>query len=281
MGAENIKVEAVWQLIPAEGYLTLRLIGPCETNDLGSFEEEIQKLLSDPFPHVIVNCENIAFLGNDWQRVLLRIQQDLKKRNRFVRFLNVKNPLRVFLIQRGLNLAFVEAKSLHSALLDFGLVSKRKLDTDFINPFLSATIHVLKIQASIDARPGKMYLKNNDEKNFGDISGVIGIVSESFNGSVVISFPEKTFLAIMSSMLGEECTEITNDLIDGAGEITNMVFGNAKVELNQKGYGIKTAIPSVVSGKEHSLKTLSNGSIVVIPFESAIGSFFVEVVLSQ
>lgn len=59
-----------------------------------------------------------------------------------------------------------------------------------------------------------------------------------------------------------------------------MTFGQAKVILNEKGYGIKTAIPSVVSGRNHSLETLTKGPIVVVPFESSKGNFFVEICLS-
>ena len=81
-------------------------------------------------------------------------------------------------------------------------------------------------------------------------------------------------------MLGEEYQEISKDIIDGAGELTNMIFGQAKVTLNQKGYGIQTAIPSVISGKNHSLSALTKGPIVVIPFSTEAGPFFIEICVS-
>lgn len=155
------------------------------------------------------------------------------------------------------------------------------IDINFVNPFLAATLNVLKIQASVEATPGKVHLKKNDDALKGDVSGVIGIVSDTFNGSVVISFPEKTFLKVMSGMLGEEYTELTKDILDGAGEITNMIFGMAKVTLNERGYGIKIALPQVISGKGHSLSAMSKGPTVIIPFSSTAGDFFVEVSLSE
>lgn len=155
------------------------------------------------------------------------------------------------------------------------------IDINFVNPFLAATLNVLKIQASVVATPGKVYLKKNDDALKGDVSGVIGIVSDTFNGSVVISFPEQTFLKVMSGMLGEEYTELSKDILDGAGEITNMIFGMAKVTLNERGYGIKIALPQVISGKGHSLSAMSKGPTVVIPFTSTAGDFFVEVSLSE
>lgn len=155
------------------------------------------------------------------------------------------------------------------------------VDVNFMNPFLAATLNVLKVQASIDAVPSKPYLKSEGATMSGDVSGVIGVISDSFHGSVVISFPEQTFLNVMSSMLGEELTVLSKDILDGAGEITNMIFGQAKITLNDRGYGIKMALPTVISGKGHTLSAQTKGPTMVVPFTSSAGNFFVEICLSE
>lgn len=155
------------------------------------------------------------------------------------------------------------------------------IDTNFVNPFLAAALNVLKVQASVSAEPGKVALKKAGEPLKGDVSGVIGIVSESFKGSVVISFPENTFLKVMSGMLGEDIKELNQEILDGAAEITNMIFGQAKVVLNERGYGIQMALPQVISGKGHSLSSLAKGPTFVVPFKSTAGDFFVEISLSE
>ncbi len=155
------------------------------------------------------------------------------------------------------------------------------LNTDFIHPFLNATIHILNVQANLPAEPGKAYLKKQNDRLVGDVSGIIGVVSDKFNGSVVISFPETTFLKVMSNMLGESFTELSPEIVDGAGEILNMIFGQAKIVLNEKGYGIKTAIPSVVTGKQLNVSTMTKGPVVVVPFQSGAGDFFVEICLNH
>lgn len=155
------------------------------------------------------------------------------------------------------------------------------LDVNFINAFLISTIKVLETQGQTKAIPHKVFRKDTKEKFSGDISGVIGLICDAFTGSVVISFPAATFLKIMSRMLGEEIKELNKDVQDGAGELTNIIFGQAKVTLNERGYGIKTALPSVVTGSEHSILPLSKGSRVVIPFETDVGPFFVEICVSE
>ena len=271
--------ENTYQLINYSEYQMIKLIGSCEMN-VKSFKAEVLSSLQSPPLHIVVSCEELTSLSNDWVRELLGLQKLLKDSNKQMIFVNVGPALLKKMEGLGIDSAFKFLPSLREALIDFGLVVKRTLDTQFINPFLDATLHVLKVQASVDAIAGKICLKKKGDKYNGDISGIIGIISDNFNGSVAISFPAETFLKVMSSMLGEVCNELNKDIMDGAGEITNMIFGQAKVTLNEKGYGIKTALPSVISGKDHSVSSSSNGPVVIVPFESTAGSFFVEICLS-
>jgi len=269
-----------FSFIKGDGYVTLRLVGSLDDDQVKLYESGLALYMMDPYPHVIVNCEHLSFLSKGWIRALLKLKADLKNYNKELRLILVKTPIVNQLKKEGIDSSFKYAAGLREALVELGLVTKKMLDTDFINPFLNATLNVLKVQAGVEATAGKVFLKTDAQKSIGDISGVIGLVSDSFSGSVNITFPEKVFLQIVSGMLGEEYAEMSQDIVDAAGEITNMIFGQAKVILNEKGYGIKTAIPSVVSGKNHSHETLTKGPIVVVPFESSKGNFFVEICLS-
>jgi chemotaxis protein CheX len=267
-------------ITPHEGYLVIKLEESLDYHNCKLFDGEIESVLSSP-THVIIDCESILSIPKDWLRSLLKIQMDIKKDFKFLKLINVNIAVNNCLKKEGIDSAFKVAKDLRDALQEANLSPKRTLDTEFINPFLTATVHVLQVQASIEAHAGKIYMKKPAEVMTGDISGIIGIVSESFNGSVVISFPEVTFLHVMSSMLGEVYTKIDKDIIDGAGELTNMIFGQAKIVLNEKGYGIKTAIPSVISGKNHSLSAFTKGPVIVVPFETNVGNFIVEICMSN
>ncbi len=200
--------------------------------------------------------------------------------NKEMRFIGVSASVLKQFKLGGVDKRLKVVASLHSALVEFGLVTPRALDVNFINPFLLATVKVLETQASTKATQGPIFKKTSKDQFNGDISGVIGLISDAFSGSVVISFPKETFLKIMSRMLGEEVTSINKEIEDGAGELTNIIFGQAKVTLNEKGYGIKTAIPTVISGQGHSVTQMTDGPRVVIPFETDVGKFFVEICLS-
>jgi chemotaxis protein CheX len=263
-----------------EGYTVIKFDGTLDFTQCKVFEDSIDSFSSGSNAHVLINCETVNVIPKDWLRGLLRINLNLKKDGKLMKLIHVNPALMTYFKKEGIDSTFKISKDIRDALTDLGLAPKRTLDTEFINPFLTATIHVLKVQAETDAKPGQIHVKKSSDQ-CGDVSGIIGIISETFNGSVVISFPEATFLKVISKMLGEEYTKIDKDIIDGAGELTNMIFGQAKIVLNEKGYGIKTAIPSVVSGKNHTLSALTKGPIVVVPFESTAGNFFVEICLSN
>lgn len=274
MAQKNYKVEF------KTGYTEIKLDTILDYYNCKAFTDEIESITELP-NHVLVNCEQIVSLPKDWIRALMKVQTNVKKNNKHMKLIHVNQAVSGILKQEGIETAFQISKDAKEALHEFGLTVKRSLNMEFINPFLAATLHVLKVQAQTEATAGQVYIRKASDQLVGDISGVIGIVSDTFTGSVMISFPEKTFLKVLSRMLGDEITKIDQDSSDGAGELTNMIFGQAKITLNEKGYGIKTAIPSVVTGKDHSLKGHTQGPVMVIPFETDIGKFFVEICLSN
>ena len=270
-----------FQILPNRDYILVHLRGRLGNESARRFTDEFPQLLPTPAADVILDFENVEDLTQSWVRCWVQLLQQLKVSNNQIRLISVNEAMMKILKQEGVDSSLKCLGNLQEALADLKPAQgKVLLDVNFVNPFLIATMKVLEVQASTKAVAGKIYARDSREKFQGDISGVIGLVSEAFTGSVVISFPQATFLKIISRMLGEEFTEITKDIEDGAGEMTNMIFGQAKVSLNEKGYGIKTALPSVVSGAGHSVLQVGSGPRLVIPFESDAGSFFVEVCVS-
>ncbi len=153
------------------------------------------------------------------------------------------------------------------------------MEVKYINPFLTATSNVLKTMAFIDLIPGKPTLKK-DAVVVGDISGIIGLTGE-VRGSLSVTFSLTLIKEIMSNMLGETINEITEDVKDAVGEMTNMICGDARRALQQEGLKLSAAIPTIVSGKNHTIKHAVKGPIIVIPFKSGSGQVVIEVSLER
>lgn len=152
-----------------------------------------------------------------------------------------------------------------------------KLDAKFFKPFVEGTMNTLKVQCGLEVTSDKPFVKGSVPQPSYAIAGVIGITSSAFNGTITLCFPEKVFLGVMGKMLGEPCTEINQDLQDGVAELLNIIFGQAKIILNQQGYTIQKAIPSVIRGIDIVTTAVTTGPVIVLPFKVEFGEFHVEI----
>lgn len=158
-------------------------------------------------------------------------------------------------------------------------MNKMSVDVNFFKPFVDGTLLTLKIQCSLEAKVGKPFYKQKSSAKTFDITGIIGLTSNAFNGSIAICFPKAVFLTLMSNMLGEQYGEITPDLEDGAAELLNIIFGHAKRVLNGQNYSVQKAIPTIVRGDNIETRHLTSSPIVVLPFNTEKGEFHIEIAL--
>ena len=149
------------------------------------------------------------------------------------------------------------------------------MDAKIINPFIKATVNVLEIMAFVKSEAGKPHLKKDNVVQ-GDVSGIVGFTGEA-NGTVSVTFDELCILKIVSNMFGEEMAEINNEITDAVGELTNMISGQARKELEEIGKVFHGAIPTVITGKNHTLETMTKGPKIAIPFKTECGSFTIEI----
>jgi len=149
------------------------------------------------------------------------------------------------------------------------------MDVKLINPFINATINVLETMAFITVNAGKPYLKKDDVA-IGDVSGILGLTGVA-NGTIAVTFEEKCILTVVSNMFGETMSELNSEIADAVGELTNMISGQARRELEEMGKVFKAAIPSVVTGRGHSIIHFTRGPKIAIPFSTDNGNFTIEV----
>ena len=150
-----------------------------------------------------------------------------------------------------------------------------KIDVAFINPFIEGTLKVLAATCGTKAVRKEIYLRKSDQIS-GDISAIVAMNSATKQGSMAISFEKKVFLEVVSRMLGEEFKEITPEIQDAAAELCNQIFGYARKNLNEAGYNLQPAIPSIVIGDDHSIKHMVIGPCIAVKFSTDMGHFTVE-----
>lgn len=107
----------------------------------------------------------------------------------------------------------------------------------------------------------------------GDVSGIVGFVQTQLEGTLTACFRMDCLKRILPRLLGGDI-EVTQDIaMDAVGEITNMIFGQIKTELNQHGHQLRFGLPSVVTGAGHFIGHMHAGRYMIVPFEVDGSSF--------
>ncbi len=147
---------------------------------------------------------------------------------------------------------------------------------EYINPFIVATKKVLQTMAFTESIAGKPFLKEEgSNQGLGDISAVIELSGEG-RGSIALSFGKDCILAVAKQMFGEEVPEINHEIIDIVGELVNMVSGETRRELAKRGFRFSAGIPVTSNGLNHEILHFVKGRIIIIPFKTEQGEYFIE-----
>ena len=113
----------------------------------------------------------------------------------------------------------------------------------------------------------------------GDVSGVVGFVQDKLEGTLTACFLMKTIRHVLPRVLGNE-VEITQAVaMDAVGEITNMIFGQIKTELNQRGHHVRFGMPSVIAGSGHFISQMHQGRYMIMNFEIEGSVFQIHIAL--
>ncbi len=154
---------------------------------------------------------------------------------------------------------------------------------EFCKPFIDAVKDLYDTMMSTQLKAGTPFFKT-DVKPYGDITALMGIngtvdkdgVKKAFKGNMILSWPMESYIKSANAMMMEEYTEMNEEIADVGMEISNITTGNAKKVLAEMGYLIEMATPTTVNGKDYQLRSAGNTRTIHIPFESDLGTFFIE-----
>nr|MBN2278476.1 chemotaxis protein CheX [candidate division Zixibacteria bacterium] len=138
-----------------------------------------------------------------------------------------------------------------------------------INPFITAVNELFENMLDCKLKmnkPGLVVQENGTP----DIIGVIGM-SGTAQGIVALRLPVRTALAMVGRMVGMEFRGVDSSIIDGVGELVNIIAGSAKGKFD--GHAINLSLPTVVRGNICQLSNLQNAVFLDVPFESELGNF--------
>lgn len=152
---------------------------------------------------------------------------------------------------------------------------KATLKAEYVNPFLKSTLETFSTMVGTKLSPEKIFLRKQDPEGI-EIAGIIGL-SGDVVGSIIIGFTKPVALKAASTFVGEEFTEVNEDVADAIGELANIIAGNAKKYTSS--FSIDISLPSVISGKDVVINIPKDAPVMCIPLASDLGKFTLDVAM--
>lgn len=145
------------------------------------------------------------------------------------------------------------------------------------NSVIDAAISVLKNFGgckNIKNLPSRLFTAQDQPPSI-NISGTINVNSAQFCGEIIISFSETVLAQIISHILGETRSQITTASQDAAGEIANIIFGQAKQKLSDLQFEVSDARFRVLQMPFLDCIKNLDFPLLYTEFESSAGPFFI------
>lgn len=143
---------------------------------------------------------------------------------------------------------------------------------DHVNAFIEATLETFKSMCGVTFyRNGAMHRACGEIVDCDELVAICGFGGD-MRGAVMISAPLTVGQYLVGKFLMEDIKEIDCDLMDGWGELVNILAGAADAKIPE--FKIVLALPSVVYGKSAKFYAKAGNPFVMIPMEiENIGSF--------
>jgi CheY-specific phosphatase CheX len=254
--------------------LTVHMPPTLDQTAADEFQEAAKAWLLSPITTFIFDFTGVLLISQPFYRAMVSIRDILKKAEKKHSSIGISETLLRQIRDDGVEPAF------HPVQAGVGVARVKHVDVGFINAFLNATVKTVEIQAQTKVKVGKPYMKKDPLQGV-VVASMIKLVSEGFKGGVLLCFPEKPFLKIYGNMFGGEEAILKDDMFEAASELLNIIYGQAKIELNQKGFSFAPALPTILTASAFQNHQTGKVPAMMIPFETDAGFFHLEVNLGN
>jgi chemotaxis protein CheX len=215
---------------------------------------------------------------------------------------NINLNMNIFFISEDFEqfseiLKFTNFPKIHlfSAPIDFGELAKRirqtlfpiskheeadkilKINLEFLKTFVDSTKYIFEAFCNLkDVKHQKPLLLNDTNRKTYDLEGSIELQSDLFHGIFYVCFTKSIYLKIIEHVLMEKPEEINENNIDFIAEIVNMIYGQAKIALNQSGHNFKKVIPQFM---QDPAPLITKNIVTIVPIDTELGTIDIKIEL--
>lgn len=140
----------------------------------------------------------------------------------------------------------------------------------YIEIFINAITAILTSFGIEEIVSGNSYTKESFTCKY-NLTTIIGLYGK-IRGNVALSMPYDTAKKIVSiMMMGMEITEIDEMSVSALGEMTNMICGQALMEISSQNLFVDITPPTIIHGDKMEAY-ISQVETIVVDISSSIGS---------
>lgn len=137
------------------------------------------------------------------------------------------------------------------------------MKAEHVNAFIEATKETFKSMCNLTFyRHGSIKKISGEIVDADELMSICGLTGD-VKGAVMLTAPLETGKKIVSSFLMEDIKDINCDLMDGWGEIVNILAGGAAAKI--KDFKMNLALPSVVVGRQAKFYAKAGTPFVLVP----------------
>ena len=140
----------------------------------------------------------------------------------------------------------------------------------YVETFINSITEILTSFGIGEIVSGNSYTKESFTCKY-NLTTIIGL-SGNIKGNIALSMPYDTAKKIASiMMMGMELTEIDEMSVSALGEMTNMICGQALMELSSQNLSIDITPPTIIHGDKMEAY-ISQVETIVVDISLSIGS---------
>jgi chemotaxis protein CheX len=148
-----------------------------------------------------------------------------------------------------------------------------------IDAACAAAQEVFTTMLGLDIASGEAYVEEGSTEAVEGIVALSGVAGPWVGTGIVTCSPSLA-CRLASAMLMAEYESVNWDVLDAVAEIANMIVGNLKTALEEHAGTLGLSVPTVLLGRNFSMKSVGTQSWTVIPFQTGSEQLQVRVCLT-
>jgi chemotaxis protein CheX len=140
------------------------------------------------------------------------------------------------------------------------------------------TVEVFTTMLGVEVVAGDLFTEGHASDGTEGVMSFVGMAGKC-SGAGSLRCSSEAACRLASVFLMSPFESVDGDVLDAIGELTNMIVGNLKTQLEDRLGPISLSIPTVIHGRNFTARSSSREEWIVVPFQWEGGKMDVKICL--